>query len=54
MITIEFGQADFAVGMGVPDSGASSDDKTVRYANGGKPLVVVFHGGKAVEINPGT
>jgi hypothetical protein len=47
-------QADFAVGMGVPDSGASPDDKTVRYANGGKPLVVVFHGGKAVEINPGT
>ncbi len=46
-------QADFAIGMGVPDSGASDDDKTVRYANGGKPLVVVYRGGKAVEIAPG-
>ena len=43
-------QADFAVGMGMPDSGASSLEKTVRYANGGKPLVVVFHDGKAVEV----
>jgi hypothetical protein len=47
-------QADFAVGMGVPDAGASSDDKTVRYPNGGKPLVVVYHDGKAGEIKPGT
>jgi hypothetical protein len=43
-------QADFAVGMGVPDAGASSDEKTVRYANGGKPLVVVYRGEKAAEI----
>jgi len=47
-------QADFAVGMGVPDAGASSDEKTVRYPNGGKPLVVIYHGGSAVAINPGT
>jgi hypothetical protein len=46
-------QADFAVGMGVPDSG-SSDEKTVRYPNGGKPLVVSYRGGKAVEVKPGT
>jgi hypothetical protein len=45
-------QADFAVGMGVPDSGSSSE-KTVRYPNGGKPLVVIYHDGKAVEIKPG-
>jgi hypothetical protein len=45
-------QADFAVGMGVPDAG-SSDDKTVRYPNGGKPLVVSYRQGKAVEIKPG-
>jgi hypothetical protein len=47
-------QADFAVGMGVPDSGASSDDKTVRYPNGGKPLVVTYQGGKAAEVKAGT
>ena len=47
-------QADFAVGMGVPDAGASSDEKTVRYPNGGKPLVVTYHDGKAAEIKAGT
>jgi len=47
-------QADFSVGMGVPDAGASSDEKTVRYPNGGKPLVVVYSGGKAAEVKAGT
>ncbi len=47
-------QADFAVGMGVPAAGASSDEKTVRYPNGGKPLVVIYRGGAAAEIKPGT
>jgi hypothetical protein len=47
-------QADFAIGMGVPDAGDSSVEKTVRYPNGGKPLVVVYHDGKAAEIKPGT
>jgi hypothetical protein len=47
-------QADFAVGMGVPDAGASSDEKTVRYANGGKPLVVIYHGDKAAEVKAGS
>ena len=47
-------QADFAIGMGVPDSGSSSYEKTVRYPNGGKPLVVIYHDGKATAINPGT
>ncbi len=46
-------QADFAVGMGVPDARASSDEKTVRYPNGGKPLVVNYSGGKATEIKAG-
>jgi len=46
-------QADFAIGMGVPDGGNTSDSKTVRYPNGGKPLVVVYQGGKAAEIKPG-
>ncbi|MGC2173224.1 MAG: hypothetical protein WA555_07045 [Candidatus Sulfotelmatobacter sp.] len=47
-------QADFAVGMGVPDAGASSDEKTVRYPDGGKPLVVIYEGGKATEITAGS
>jgi len=47
-------QADFAIGMGVPDVGASLEEKTVRYPHGGKPLVVVYNDGKAAEIKPGT
>jgi hypothetical protein len=43
-------QADFAIGMGVPDAGDTSYEKTVRYPNGGKPLVIVYHNGKAAEI----
>jgi len=46
-------QADFAVGMGVPDAGNSSSEKTVRYPNGGKALVIFYRDGKAVEIKPG-
>ena len=47
-------QADFAIGMGVPDAGDTSYEKTVRYPNGGKPLVIVYHDGKAAEIKAGT
>jgi hypothetical protein len=47
-------QADFAVGMGVPNAGASSAEKTVRYPNGGKPLVVIYREGKAAEVRAGT
>lgn len=46
-------QADFAIGMGIPDAGDTSYEKTVRYPNGGKPLVIVYHDGKAAEITPG-
>lgn len=46
-------QAVFAVGMGVPDPGASMEEKTVHYPNGGKPLVVTYSDGKATEIKPG-
>lgn len=47
-------QADFAIGMGVPDAGDTSYQKTVRYPNGGKPLVIVYHEGKAAEIKAGS
>jgi hypothetical protein len=46
-------QADFAIGMGVPDAGGS-DEKTVRYPNGGKPVVIVYRDGKAAEIKAGS
>src|SRR5271166_2838076 len=41
-------QADFAIGMGIPESGGS-DDKTVNYPNGGKPVTIVYRDGKAAE-----
>jgi hypothetical protein len=47
-------QADFAIGMGVPDAGDSSYEKTVRYPNGGKPIVIVYRDGKATDIKQGT
>jgi hypothetical protein len=47
-------QTDFAVGMGIPDSGSSQLERTVRYPNGGKPLVIVFHDGKVAEVKPDT
>jgi hypothetical protein len=43
-------QADFAIGMGVPDPGNSTDEKTVRYPNGGNRLVILYQDGKATEI----
>jgi hypothetical protein len=46
-------QADFAVGVGMLDAGSSSAERTLRYANGGKPLVVIYREGKAAEIRPG-
>jgi hypothetical protein len=47
-------QADFAVGMGTLDAGSSSAERTLRYANGGKPLVVIYREGKAAEVRPGS
>ncbi|MGA2414423.1 MAG: hypothetical protein ABSF59_08235 [Candidatus Sulfotelmatobacter sp.] len=47
-------QADFAVGMGVPDAGSSTEEKTVHYPNGGKPLVVEYREGKAAAIKAGS
>jgi hypothetical protein len=47
-------QADFAVGMGALDAGSSSSERTLHYSNGGKPLVVVYREGKAVEVKEGS
>jgi hypothetical protein len=46
-------QADFAIGLGVPESGGDESQKTVDYANGGKPLKIVYRNGKAAEIEAG-
>ena len=45
-------QADFAIGMGVPDRGDTTEQKTVHYPNGGKPVVIVYVDGKAAQIKP--
>lgn len=47
-------QADFAIGMGVPEPSGDPAVKTVKYPNGGKPLIVTYHNGKAAEIKQGT
>jgi len=46
-------QVDFALGLGHPD-GSTPGDRSIRYANGGQPMVVTFESGKAVKIEPGT
>jgi len=46
-------QADFAVGMGVPQKQDNPEWKTVDYPNGGKPLRITYQNGKATEIKPG-
>jgi hypothetical protein len=43
-------QADFAIGMGLPQPSNEDGVKTVQYPNGGKPVRVMYRDGKAVEI----
>ena len=44
-------QADFAVGMGIPQpEGSDPDEKVVKYPNGGHPLTVTYRKGRAVKI----
>ena len=46
-------QADFAIGMGVPERQSDPEVKTVNYPNGGKPVSITYRYGKAAEIRPG-
>jgi hypothetical protein len=46
-------QANFAVGMGIPEPGGDDENKTVHYPNGAKPLSVTYRQGKIAEIKPG-
>jgi hypothetical protein len=44
-------QADFAVGMGVPQPEQNDpDEKIVKYPNGGRALTVTYRQGKAVKV----
>ncbi len=46
-------QADFAVGLGIPESSGEPGNRTVNYPNGGNPLRVTFSDDKAVGIKSG-
>jgi hypothetical protein len=43
-------QADFAIGIGIPERSSNPAVKTVNYPNGGKPVSITYRDGKAVEI----
>jgi hypothetical protein len=43
-------QADFAIGMGVPEPSGDASAKTVNYPNGGHPVTVVYQEGKAAVV----
>ena len=45
-------QVGCAIGIGLLQSG-DEIDRTLDYPNGGKPLTISFHDGKASEIKPG-
>ena len=45
-------QVSFAIGLGIPEGSGDSGDKTVDYANGGKPLSITYHNGKVAGIQP--
>jgi hypothetical protein len=46
-------QANFAIGIGLMEQGGDETDKTLDYPDGGKPLVVNYHSGKAIVVKPG-
>jgi len=47
-------QADFAIGIGLLEPGGDRTDRTLNYPNGGTPITISYHNGKAVEIRPGS
>jgi hypothetical protein len=46
-------QANFAIGLGIPEGTGDSIVKTLDYSNGGKPLRITYNNGKATDIKPG-
>jgi hypothetical protein len=47
-------QADFALGLGIPEKSGEPGNRTVNYPNGGNPLSITYRGDKAAEIKPGS
>jgi hypothetical protein len=47
-------QASFAIGAGVPEGSGDYGWRTLRYANGGKPLAITYQNDKAVAIKAGS
>ena len=47
-------QANFAIGIGVPEGSGDGADKTLNYPNGGTPVSISYHNGRAEEIKAGT
>lgn len=47
-------QIGFSLGIGLLESSSDETDRTLDYPNGGNPLRVSFHDGKAVQIEPGS
>jgi hypothetical protein len=43
-------QADFAIGMGIPERSDDPAVKTVKYPNGGRPMSITYQDGKAAAI----
>jgi len=46
-------QCSFAIGLGIPLGSGGYGSRTLRYPNGGKPLVIAFENDQAVEIKAG-
>lgn len=46
-------QADFAIGLGIPEKSGTPGNRSVNYPNGGSPLSISFRNDKAAEIKPG-
>jgi hypothetical protein len=43
-------QAQFAIGLGIPEKSGGPGNRTVNYPNGGNPLSITYRNDKAVKI----
>lgn len=44
-------QADFAIGLGIPDDSRDPQNRSVNYPNGGHPITVTYRNGRAVNVS---
>ena len=47
-------QADFAIGLGIPEKSGGPGNRRVNYPNASNPLSIFYRNDKAVEIKPGS